>query len=205
MAITLNNLGAAPRARGDHAGAGRLFEASLALRRELGDKRGIALGLKNLGDSARYLSDYDRAAALYQESLALRRELGDPWGLALQSRGTGPPSPSCAQIPSAERGCPVSPPKRQTVGAPLRRRPARHRGGVSRPAREALGPRRFEWNGGLERHGIDDALEFAPLRPRTGPRTQRLPTATRLDSDAARARGRYADCRQPDNREIAAS
>ena len=72
-------------------GAGRLahqqtdFEASeafhmesLAIARELGDQRGIAMALSELGKAARLRDlDYDRSIALLEESLALCAELND--------------------------------------------------------------------------------------------------------------------------------
>jgi predicted ATPase/DNA-binding CsgD family transcriptional regulator len=54
-----------------------LYEASLAIRRELGDKHGIAASLNGLGIVAIEEGDYDRARQLHEESLAIRREIGD--------------------------------------------------------------------------------------------------------------------------------
>jgi hypothetical protein len=59
-----------------------LHEESLALRRKLGNKRGIAVSLSDLGIVASSQRDLKRAAALHEESLALRRELGDNGGVA---------------------------------------------------------------------------------------------------------------------------
>ena len=59
-----------------------LYEEALALRRELGDKRGTAGPLSNLGIVARKQGDYIQAMALYEEALALQRELGDKGGTA---------------------------------------------------------------------------------------------------------------------------
>jgi predicted ATPase/class 3 adenylate cyclase len=71
--------------QGDYAAARLLYQEGLAIRRELGDKRGIAALLNNLGVVARYEGDYTAARPLYEESLALFRELGDaqyiPWAL----------------------------------------------------------------------------------------------------------------------------
>jgi hypothetical protein len=55
---------------------------SLALRRELGDKWGIANTLDLLGDLAGEQGDYAAAQGLLAESLILQRELGDKWGIA---------------------------------------------------------------------------------------------------------------------------
>jgi predicted ATPase/class 3 adenylate cyclase/uncharacterized protein HemY len=68
--------------RGDYAGAARLYEQALALRRELDDKPGIAMLLNNLGFLAQDQGDRPRALVLHEEALALRRQLGDQRGIA---------------------------------------------------------------------------------------------------------------------------
>ncbi len=68
--------------QGDYAQATALSEESLALSRELGDKRSIAASLRNLGVVARLQGDYGQARALHEESLALFRELGHKVGIA---------------------------------------------------------------------------------------------------------------------------
>ncbi|MBV9583051.1 MAG: tetratricopeptide repeat protein, partial [Chloroflexi bacterium] len=59
-----------------------LQEASLRLKRTLGDQLGIAWSLSRLGEVAWCGGDPERAATLYAESLALRREVGDKRGIA---------------------------------------------------------------------------------------------------------------------------
>ncbi len=54
-----------------------LREESLAIRRELGDKKGIAKSLNNLGNVAKNQGDYATVRALLAESLAICRELSD--------------------------------------------------------------------------------------------------------------------------------
>jgi predicted ATPase/class 3 adenylate cyclase len=63
--------------QGDYNAARLLYQESLAIRRSLGNKRGVADLLNNLGVLARYQGDYDAARPLYEESLALYRELGE--------------------------------------------------------------------------------------------------------------------------------
>jgi hypothetical protein len=53
-----------------------LHETSLALRREIGDTRGVALALNHLGIIARYRGDYVTATQRAEESLRLRRSVG---------------------------------------------------------------------------------------------------------------------------------
>lgn len=67
---------------GDCVRAAALHAESLALRRALGDTRGVASSLTNLGIVVANQGDDARAAALHAESVALWREVGDAWGLA---------------------------------------------------------------------------------------------------------------------------
>jgi non-specific serine/threonine protein kinase len=76
-------------AQGDHAAARPLFEESLAIRRELGDRQGIAESLNNLGEVAQAQGDHAAARALHEESLAIRRELGHRWGIAVSLNNLG--------------------------------------------------------------------------------------------------------------------
>lgn len=66
----------------DYAQAVALYEESLALWQQLGDKEGTATVLNNLGIVANEQGDYVRARAFYEQSLALRRELGDDINIA---------------------------------------------------------------------------------------------------------------------------
>jgi predicted ATPase/transcriptional regulator with XRE-family HTH domain len=63
--------------QGDNERAAILLEESLALRRALGDKPGIADSLSDLGWLAFWQGDGRRAATLLEEGLALQRALGD--------------------------------------------------------------------------------------------------------------------------------
>jgi predicted ATPase/DNA-binding CsgD family transcriptional regulator len=85
-AKALGGAGILAHSRGDSRQAKVLCEESLALSRELGEKRGIAASLNGLGlivgQATRARNDYALARALYEESLAILRELGDIWGIA---------------------------------------------------------------------------------------------------------------------------
>ncbi len=81
-AKALQALGWSVNAQGDYGRALTLFEESLALYRQAGDKSGIAYVLNALGVWAAFQGDDVKAKPLYEESLALRRELGDKWGIA---------------------------------------------------------------------------------------------------------------------------
>jgi hypothetical protein len=62
---------------------------SLALYRELGNKRGVATALTTLGDSSVAIGDYSRATGLLEESLKLKREMGDKIGIAFSLLSLG--------------------------------------------------------------------------------------------------------------------
>ena len=78
----LNAAGALSHDQGDYPAAKALHEEGLAIRRELGDRRGTAASLGNLGNVALNQGDYPAARALYEESLAILRELGDRYNSA---------------------------------------------------------------------------------------------------------------------------
>jgi non-specific serine/threonine protein kinase len=76
----LNNLGNLVYELGDLTRAQGLYEQSLALRTEIGDREGIADALNNLGMLATARGDFVTATQRLDASLALRIELGDPGG-----------------------------------------------------------------------------------------------------------------------------
>jgi predicted ATPase/class 3 adenylate cyclase/Tfp pilus assembly protein PilF len=81
-AKALNGAGRLADREGDHAAARSLYEQSITLRRELGDKRGVAESLRNLGILANQEGDYTTARSLYEQSLELMKEIGDKRGMA---------------------------------------------------------------------------------------------------------------------------
>jgi len=82
MALALYRLGEVSH-EGDNAATRALWEESLALWREIGNKPGVAAMLNSLGVIADEQGDYIVARALWEEGLALGRELGDKRGIAL--------------------------------------------------------------------------------------------------------------------------
>src|SRR5262249_44200964 len=68
---------------GDAAQERELLERSLALRRELGDRRLIANSVLMLGSADLARGDYARATPLLQEGLSLAKELQDTWSISL--------------------------------------------------------------------------------------------------------------------------
>ncbi len=86
---SLTNLGAIADAECDFPACRKLYEESLAIFRDLGDRWGIPAVLNNLGEMAYALGDYDEASARFAESLAIRREIGDRRGVAGQLNNLG--------------------------------------------------------------------------------------------------------------------
>jgi predicted ATPase/DNA-binding winged helix-turn-helix (wHTH) protein len=82
-ADALNTAGALAYLQSDYAAAKALHEESLAIRRALGDRRGVATSLSNLGAVACDHGEFASAIPQFEESLAILRELNDPWGVAI--------------------------------------------------------------------------------------------------------------------------
>jgi predicted ATPase len=89
-ANALNGAGTLAWMQGDYATARSLHEESLRIRRELGDKYGIATSLNNLGLVAHDVGDDGSAAILYGECLETARELGDDDGVAMSLNNLAP-------------------------------------------------------------------------------------------------------------------
>jgi DNA-binding CsgD family transcriptional regulator len=88
-AAALDGAGLLAWYQGDYVAACGLHRQSLAIWRELGDKRGIAHALLGLGHAARAQGDLAVASVRYEESLAIWREVGDRWGIATSLRVLG--------------------------------------------------------------------------------------------------------------------
>jgi predicted ATPase/class 3 adenylate cyclase len=73
----------------DYPAAQTAHEEGLAIRRQLGDQRGIAACLNDLGNTAHAQGDYAAAQARYEESLAIRREMDDRRGIAASLNNLG--------------------------------------------------------------------------------------------------------------------
>jgi tetratricopeptide (TPR) repeat protein len=109
--------------QGEVEAARRYYEESLALRRELGDPRGVAWSLNGLGRVAQRQGDFQAAQQYHEESLTIRRELGDQRGiadcleeLAQAAGGQGQPERAVRLFGAAHAlrhalGAPLSPPE----------------------------------------------------------------------------------------------
>jgi non-specific serine/threonine protein kinase len=79
-AKALNGAGSLLVRQGDTRSARTLAEECLAIRRRLGDRRGISVAIGNLGHVMFRIGDYAAARQLLEESLAITREMADKWG-----------------------------------------------------------------------------------------------------------------------------
>ena len=75
--------------QGDYVSARTFYEESLAIWRQLENRKGIATLLGNIGFVAYCQGDDTSGDAFYDESLALRRKAGDKWGIALVLNNMG--------------------------------------------------------------------------------------------------------------------
>ena len=77
IATTYHQLGNLAYLRGDYDTAEQRYQASLAIKEELGNRAGLANSYGQLGNLAQDRGDYDTAEQRYQASLAITEELGD--------------------------------------------------------------------------------------------------------------------------------
>src|SRR5262249_54217614 len=85
----------------DYDTAEQRYQASLAIKEELGDRAGIANTYGRLAMLAHDRGDYDTAEHRYQPSLAISAELGDRAGLTATLSHIGHLPPHHAQITDA--------------------------------------------------------------------------------------------------------
>jgi tetratricopeptide (TPR) repeat protein len=75
-------LGALAQDTGEYDEARQLYQQSLKILQELGDKSGVSSSLHNLGMLSQYTGEYDEARKLYQQSLEIKQELDDKSGMS---------------------------------------------------------------------------------------------------------------------------
>jgi predicted ATPase/DNA-binding winged helix-turn-helix (wHTH) protein len=78
----LHGAGVLARNQGDYAAAGQFLEEGIAIRRQHGDRRGVASSLGSLGNVASERGDYAAGRSFHEECLAIYRELNDRLGTA---------------------------------------------------------------------------------------------------------------------------
>ena len=81
-ATALNAAGVLAFYQADYPAAVARHQESLAIRRQLDDRRGLATSLNNLGNVLCEQGDLASARRLYEESLVIKRELGEQEGIA---------------------------------------------------------------------------------------------------------------------------
>lgn len=74
---------------GNYLEARAQYEQSLAIRMELGDRRGEASLLSNLAIVAEYEGDYEGAQELNAQALDLRTQVDDRWGIGVSRNNSG--------------------------------------------------------------------------------------------------------------------
>ena len=97
----LNSQGEDLYYRAQYREALELFEQSLAIRREIGDRRGEGVSLNNIGRIYDSLGEYPKALELYEQSLAIRQELGDRRGEGVTLNNIGLIYDSLGEYPKA--------------------------------------------------------------------------------------------------------
>ena len=126
MAHSLSNLGLVAWYQGDYQSARTLFEESLTIRRELGDRAGAAVSLNNLGNALLVQGKETEALASFRESLAIEQELVDRWGIAYSLEGIAAASASLGQSLLAARIWGAAEMLREEIGAPISQNDRRH-------------------------------------------------------------------------------
>jgi tetratricopeptide (TPR) repeat protein len=81
-AAVLQKLGDLRFQIGEYDLAQQLYQESLKIEQELGDKNGVAITMHQMGNLAYANGNLDEARKLYQESLKIKQELGNKNGIA---------------------------------------------------------------------------------------------------------------------------
>ena len=89
-AQALNNMGEIARSNGDYVTARRVYEESLQLYREIGNKLRESLVLGNLGQVSEYDEDYEAAKDYARQALTLAVEIDNLWLIGDMMRAVAP-------------------------------------------------------------------------------------------------------------------
>jgi len=82
MASALNNIGSTLNQQGKYKEALKYHERSLALKKELGNKKGMSTSLNNIGFVYMYQVNISKAMEYFHQSLKIREEIGYKQGVA---------------------------------------------------------------------------------------------------------------------------
>jgi len=88
-AVWVHNLGIQSQEMGDYIEARKLYQQSLKISQELGNKSGVSKSLGQMGILAQATGEYDEARKLYQKSLKIDQELGDKSGVSISLHEMG--------------------------------------------------------------------------------------------------------------------
>ncbi|MBP0024302.1 MAG: tetratricopeptide repeat protein, partial [Roseofilum sp. SID2] len=77
---SLTELGNAYDSQGDYESAISFHQQSLEIKREIGDRSGIANSFMGLGNAYDSQGDYESAISFHQQSLEIRQQIGDKPG-----------------------------------------------------------------------------------------------------------------------------
>lgn len=89
LAEVLQRLGKIRYLLGDYEAARELYQQSLEIAQQLGDKRNVSMLLHLLAMLAQHAEDYDAASELYQQSLRIKQQLGEKSGVAKSLHNLG--------------------------------------------------------------------------------------------------------------------
>ncbi|MDB5076134.1 MAG: repeat-containing protein [Chloroflexi bacterium] len=103
QALALKGAGTLANQQGERSTARALYERSLALYQEIGDRPAVAVLLNNVGVAIRHQGDYDAARAMTEESLAVFREIGDRWSMGQLLNNLGCVAGDMGDYPAARR------------------------------------------------------------------------------------------------------
>jgi len=78
VSVAMNNMALLEMDDGDLARARELFEQTMVIKRQLGERRSLAIGLANLSDVLIRTSQWDAARRALAEAAELAADLGNP-------------------------------------------------------------------------------------------------------------------------------
>jgi tetratricopeptide (TPR) repeat protein len=136
----LNNQACVASDQGEYDEAQALLHESLTIRRQLGDRAGLALSLNTLADVLIDIGQYLDAVPLLDESLAIDRQLGDQTAIAYLIEDYAGVAAAQERPERALRLAGFAAALRDQIGAPL---PPNEQARVHRmidPARASLAP-----------------------------------------------------------------
>jgi tetratricopeptide (TPR) repeat protein len=158
--VLLNNLALTARYQGDTHGARRFFEEAIELRRNLGDRWGVASSLNGLTNLLLHSGERAGVRAMLEESLALNTQIGDRTAIAYCLEDFAGLAAASGEHERALRLAGAAAALRQTLGSPLPPPEQAALDALLRPARAALAAPAAEFAAG-ERLAIDEAVALA--------------------------------------------